>query len=124
MISCGRSLRGRAAALVGVTGMILMLAFGVVARAAEPPLAPSGFKVRASNGYVLSVLGVRRPAGRSSILLAMRSKGAQVLYSTEASVGPTSIEADLGALGRIDVEFGFSGESRRSAGFVAGNLPS
>jgi hypothetical protein len=42
----------------------------------------------------------------------MRSRHATVVYVAPAVVGPTSIEADLGALGRIDIDFVSSGESR------------
>jgi hypothetical protein len=75
--------------------------------------APSGFNLRASNGYTLSVMALAGPrTDRGIILWLMRSRYAQVSYSVEAVVSPTSIEADLGAIGRIDVDFIPSGQSR------------
>jgi hypothetical protein len=42
----------------------------------------------------------------------MRSPHAVVLYLAPAVIGPTSIDADLGAIGRIDIDFVSSGKSR------------
>lgn len=82
------------------------------ASAAESPLVPPGFTLRASNGYRLSVLGLVNPrTGRGGVLLFMRSRHAKVFYSTRASVSLGSIEADLGPIGRIDVRFVPSGGS-------------
>jgi hypothetical protein len=76
-------------------------------------LVPPGFKLTASNGYTLSVLGFENPkTGRGAIFLTMRSRHAEAFYSVPASIGPTSIEADLGTIGRIDVDFVSSGQSR------------
>lgn len=83
------------------------------ARAAEPLPTPAGFELLASNGYTLSVMAADDPrTDRAFAFFFMRSRHAQVFYFAKASVGPTSIEADLGSLGRIDVDFVASGQSR------------
>jgi hypothetical protein len=77
------------------------------------PLVPPGFQLHASNGYTLSVISFENPrTGRGAVYLTMRSRHAAVTYIAPAVVGPTSIEADFGAVGRIDVDFVSSGESR------------
>jgi hypothetical protein len=83
------------------------------ARAAEPLPAPSGFRLPAANGYTLSVFAGQSPkTGAGFVLLFVRSPHAQVVYGAPASVSATSIEADLGSVGSIDVDFAPSGETR------------
>lgn len=97
--------------LVVAASLILLFAPVALADDAEPPLTPPGFRLRASNGYTLSVMALNDPrTGHGVVLLTMRSRHAGVLYAAPASVGPTSIEADLGAIGRIDVDFVSSGQ--------------
>lgn len=109
----GRGFRSRFLTLIGGAGAAFLLASGVSAQAAEAPLVPPGFRLAATNGYTLSVVGVKDPNNdRGAILLAMRSRHAETLYSALASIGPTSIEADLGTIGRIDVDFVSSGQSQ------------
>lgn len=80
--------------------------------AAPSPIVPPGFTLRASHGYRLSVLGLENPrTGRGVVIVFMGSRHANVSYFTRASVGPGSIEADLGRIGRIDVKFVSSGGS-------------
>lgn len=77
------------------------------------PLTPPGFRLHASNGYILSAVSFDSPhKGPDGIYLTMRSRHAAVLYLAPAVVGPTSIEADLGVIGRIDLDFVSSGQSR------------
>ena len=90
----------------------------VVLLSAEPasaetlPAAP-GFHLRASNGYSLSVLAGGNPdTGRGAVIVLVGKRSSSVLYATRAVVTETSIEADLGAVGRIDVDFVPSGEAR------------
>ena len=91
------------------------------AEATNAPIAPPGFRLGAANGYTLSVLGLRNPSThRGTILLAMRSHHGEALYSAPASIGPTSIEADLGALGSIDVDFVSSGQTREERSTCGG----
>jgi hypothetical protein len=91
--------------------LVLALSAGVLApmgsaAAAEPLPAPTGFRLPASNGYTLAVLsGLDSKTGRGYVLLMALSPDAQVIYNAPASVTATSIEADLGPAGRIDVDY-------------------
>lgn len=97
-------------ALVAVLGS---LAFPGASSAAPALGAPGGFKLRASNGYAMRVWAVparqQRPAG---ILVVVGRKGSSVTYSAPATVTETSIQANLGELGEIDVSFHPSGQAK------------
>lgn len=84
------------------------------ARADEPlRLVPPGFTLRATHGYRMSVLGAEGPQGGAGVVIVtLRSRRASVTYSAPAAVTPGSIEADLGSVGRIDVDFVPSGRTR------------
>ncbi len=80
---------------------------------AEPPPTPAGFRPPATNGYCLSMLGGQNPrTGAGFVFLFVRSANAGVFYVSPATVTPTSIEANLGPVGRIDVDFVPSGQTR------------
>ena len=95
----------------------LVLAVGLVgaSASASAALAPPGvFSLKASNGYSLTVWSEIPREGRSGeALLILQSPHAAVVYVTPATVTETSIEATLGALGHIDVDFKPSGKPRR-----------
>jgi hypothetical protein len=69
-------------------------------------LVPTGFALRASNGYALLVEGIpargKRPA---RLLLLAGARGKAAIYSAPATVTETSIESNLGELGEIAVSF-------------------
>ncbi|HKT83010.1 MAG TPA: hypothetical protein VJQ84_04155 [Solirubrobacterales bacterium] len=84
------------------------------------------FQVKASNGN--SIFGIafsRRADGRGNVTLFVGHRGAVVTYFAPATVvpsagqipsavhPPSAIRADLGALGRIDLEFAPSGGVKR-----------
>jgi hypothetical protein len=77
----------------------------------------NAFAVKASNGYKMRVLAVSRKGYRNGeVLILVGGKGRSVSYSAPATVTDTRIHAELGALGRIDVEFVASGqETARSS---------
>lgn len=77
---------------------------------ADAPGATSAFRVDAANGYKVLVWAFsRRADGQGNVtLIASREKGG-VIYFAPASVTPTAIHADLGSLGRIDLQFHPSG---------------
>ena len=80
---------------------------------AEAPLPPGGFRLHASNGYGLTVVSFHKPnTERGEVLVLAHARGSAVLYFTRAIVTDTSIEADLGAVGKIDVDFVPSGRAR------------
>jgi hypothetical protein len=93
--------------------VLLLISSEAKAAPAEPPRVPGGFSVRASNGYVVSVVSsANRRTGEGHVTVFARSRRAAVTYAVPASVTETSIEADLGAVGRIDVDFLPTGKTR------------
>jgi hypothetical protein len=83
--------------------------------AAAPLPAPSGFTVKASNGYSIFVFGAR---GRGKdepdqVGIFVTGKTGSAAYSTPATLTETTIKADLGSLGKIDVSFQPSGQARK-----------
>jgi hypothetical protein len=101
------------------TGMVVLATLVATLVAAGPAAAeslpaPPGFHLRASNGYSLKVLvGGNADTGQGAVLILARSRNSTVLYGTDAVVvTETSIEADLGAVGRIDVHFVPSGKEK------------
>jgi hypothetical protein len=111
-IVTGERLQGYWRWLVVLAFSLLVLASPSLAHA-DPLPAPGGFRLSAANGYSLSVLSGQSPkTGAGIVLLRVRSPSAQVVYGSPATVTATSIEADLGSVGRIDVDFAPSGELR------------
>jgi hypothetical protein len=75
--------------------------------------APSGFTVKASNGYSMFVFGSPARGGKpAAIGIFVIGKRSGAIYSAPATVTETSIQADLGALGEIAVTFHPSGQAR------------
>lgn len=94
----------------------------VVAQAAAPPgpapraplPVPYAFRLTASNGYTLYVVGEpSRDHGQSHLLVVASAKGAQVRYEAPATVSETSIQANLGEVGEISVNFQSSGRAAK-----------
>jgi hypothetical protein len=76
------------------------------AASSKPLPVPGAFRLSGSNGYVIYVLAVPPRAGRSGrafIFTSAKDKGAR--YSAPAMVTETEIQADLGGLGEISVNF-------------------
>jgi hypothetical protein len=104
---------------------LISLVFGLVAAPgsqADAPGASITFQAKASNGN--SIFGIafsKRADGRGSITLFVGKKGASVVYFAPATVvpsevktpaafhPPSAVRADLGPLGRIDLQFAPSG---------------
>jgi hypothetical protein len=79
--------------------------------------ATAAFTLRGSHGYRITVMAFsRRADGRGEILVFARRKHSSVMYTAPANVTDAHMEADLGHLGDIDVQFVASGgvESERS----------
>jgi hypothetical protein len=72
---------------------------------------PPGFRLEASNGYTLSLstFGLARRA--DTVVVDVGKKGQAVDYEIPATITETSIQAELGALGEISVEFQRSGKA-------------
>ena len=72
------------------------------------------FKLKASRGYtILGFASSERIDGRGDIGLIVYRKGAAVFYAAPATVTPTRLEADLGALGRFSAEIVPTGKKKR-----------
>jgi hypothetical protein len=96
-----------------VLGVLLLALFVAGHASAESLPAPPGFHLRASNGYSLTVLAGGNPEnGRGSVLVLVHKRDSAVLYAAHALITESSIEADLGPVGRIDVDFVPSGKAR------------
>lgn len=77
----------------------------------EPLPVPGAFRLSASNGYTLYVIAAPPHAGRpASLLIFASAKGRGVSYFAPATVTGTSMESDLGGLGRISVSFHRTGQ--------------
>lgn len=77
---------------------------GPVPRAPLP--IPEGFQLPADNGYTLNAVAIPPRRGtQGSLLLIASAKGRQVTYEAPATVTETSIEANLGEIGEVAVEF-------------------
>jgi hypothetical protein len=71
----------------------------------------NAFNLKASNGYRIVVLAVSDKGYRNGQVLVLVGRKRQgVTYFAPAKVTDTSVEADLGAFGEIDVTFQPSGE--------------
>jgi len=96
-----------------ILGALLALLVVTAPASAESLPGPPGFHLRASNGYDLRVLAGGNPeTGRGSVVILVQKHNSAVLYGAHALVTETSIEADLGSVGRIDVDFVPSGKPR------------
>jgi hypothetical protein len=101
-----------------------MLVALVVAFAALSVSAPAGavdsdlkyayaFRVGASNGYsILAYAGNERADGRGAIALIVSRRDSAAIYVAPVQLTATSIEADLGPLGRISLDVEPSGREK------------
>jgi hypothetical protein len=103
----------RRMSLVAACACLVVLVMASLASAkALPP--PGGFRLHASNGYSLEVFSIHKSeAERGEVLVLVEARRSAVLYFTHATVSETSIEADLGSVGRIDVNFVPSGRAKK-----------
>lgn len=116
-----RRLHSLLAWLLGLLGVFLAL-LCPAAMAAGPALLPSparallapkgalpvpgAFRLSGSNGFTLEVIGVPPREGRpGSVFIFAIAKGKSVTYMAPATVTETSMQANLGALGEISVNF-------------------
>ena len=87
---------------------------GAPAASLASPIVPPGFKLKASNGYSLTVSSFHKPdTDRGEVLVLASTQRAAVLYFVRGTVTDTSIDVDLGAVGKIDVDFVSSGKTRK-----------
>jgi hypothetical protein len=107
--------------IAAIGSALLLLGFAAgSAHAAEPLLTPPGFTLHASNGYTFSVMAGQDRTGRGFAFVTARSPHSEAFYFAPASVSATGIEADLGAVGRIDVDFAPTGRPRAERSICGG----
>ena len=77
---------------------------------------PPGFKLRSSNGYTIEFYALQASSANGSVALAfivVSGRTGSVSYLAPATATASSVEADLGELGRISVIFHATGGTRR-----------
>ena len=94
-----------------------LVAPAAASAAGEPDTGGYGsFRLEASNGYSGVLLAGSGPGyRRGHVVIWLFRRNAFVVYAAPATVTDSVIEADLGRLGRIDVEFAATGEKGRTA---------
>ena len=98
----------------------LLLALLVPAGATATVRAPGAFRLRATNGFELTVISGLPRNGRPGGVMALVSRRDEgVLYAGPATVGEESIAADLGPVGRIDVHYVPDGGTRSESSSCA-----
>jgi hypothetical protein len=89
--------------------LLLVPALTAAPAAAEPLFPPGGFRLSASNGYNIHVLAFDGdPHGaHDEVILFVNRKNASVVYFAlkRVDVTETTIAADLGRVGSIDLQF-------------------
>jgi protein-S-isoprenylcysteine O-methyltransferase Ste14 len=113
---------GQILALLGAVGALALLA-PLPATALDSDLKGFAvFKLEASHGYsILGFASSERLDGRGDIGLIVYRKGAAVSYSAPATVTPTRLDADLGALGRISADIVPRGKKETLRSHCSGN---
>lgn len=98
---------------LAVGGVCLAVLTSASPALGAPPVPPGGFRLSASNGYALTVFSFHKPdTERGEVLVLASTHGAAVLYFARGTVSDTSIHADLGAVGEVDVDFAPTGQAR------------
>ena len=102
---------------LAVATVVALMATSSAAAAQLPP--PGGFQLPASNGYSLRGFSFDGdPQGeKDAVLLLFNRKGSAVLFFAQkgVEVTETSITADFGRLGSIDLQFAPTGKAREEA---------
>jgi hypothetical protein len=72
------------------------------------------FKVEASNGYsIIALAANERADGKGEILLFTERRDGGAVYAAPATLTATSLTADLGPLGKVDLAVSASGRKKR-----------
>jgi hypothetical protein len=104
--------------------LIMVLASGIVAvptacakahafDAAEFPGYLVSFRLDGSNGYSIDINAYSRPQEEEErVFISVARKGASAFYSAPVQMTATTIRADLGSLGTVDLHLNPSGRKR------------
>lgn len=112
-----RSLRFALAALAALGLFLVPTTAG-----ADVVGAAGAFTLSGSNGYRITVLASsRRADGRGEVLLFVGRKGSGTSYFVPANVTDAHVEADLGRLGEISVQFVPSGVVKAERSICGGD---
>jgi hypothetical protein len=103
-------MRGRGVISIAVLLGLVAAAPAAIAAPAptskEPLPVPHGFRVPATNGYTLDIYAQPPVKGtRGTVRLSVTARGREVTYEALATITETSIQASLGEVGEISVEF-------------------
>jgi len=97
--------------LTAVTAIVASTAGAAESNVPNSLPVPGAFKLKASNGFSIFAFGMPAREGRpSSIGISVTGRRSEAFYAAPATITGTSIQADLGKLGAIDVTFHPSGE--------------
>lgn len=107
-------LRGKIAVVVLASMAAMTMLAPTASAAGEPDTgAFNAFALKGSNGYKVRVFAAsERGYRKGGVLILVERKGRSASYYAPAAVTDTRVHAELGALGRIDVEFEPSGSKR------------
>src|SRR6476646_660121 len=110
-------MRGRLILGACLLALAACVATPVAPAAAEGEAETGAFgslRLRGTNGYSMLVIAVSKPQFKhGELALFVGGKGGSAIYLAPAKVEPTAIEADLGAVGRVAVQFEPSGPPER-----------
>jgi hypothetical protein len=96
-----------------VVAVLAALVLAPAASAAEERPVGGTFKLAASNGYsITGIAGAEEAGPHGSVVLFVSRPGRWAAYQTSAEVTATTIKADLGRLGTIELEFVPNGQTR------------
>jgi hypothetical protein len=98
----------------GAAAILSIVAPGAAAEGEAETGAFGAFRLKGTNGYSVLVLAVSKPQykqGEAIVIVGRR--GEAVLYLASAKVTATTIDADLGPVGELAVEFQPSGPPER-----------
>jgi hypothetical protein len=102
--------RGRRVWIAAVAALLVALALGSAGPAQAEGEEDTGgfgaFRLKGTNGYTVLALAFSKPGFKHGhVLLFVVGRKADALYVAPAKVTATSIDADLGAVGQISVDF-------------------
>jgi len=108
---------GFGALALAMVALVLAIAPAAEAEGEPDTGAFNAFQIKGSNGYRVLVLASSRKQYRhGEVLILVFREGRSVAYFAPASVTDKRIDADLGALGRIAVEFVPKGKGEFATG--------